>query len=87
MINLSATRPKPDRNQVVQIKQWVRESFELSEDTQVMVTELECTEEGCPPLETIIAILEGPGQTHQYKLHKALVEVVLSDVAALVKNN
>ena len=34
----------------------------------------------------IIAILEGPGQTRQYKLHKALVEVALSDVAALVKN-
>ena len=86
MINLSGTRPKYQRNQVVQIKKWAIESFELTEDTSVLVTELQCTEEGCPPLETVIAILEGPGQTRQYKLHKALVEVALSDVAALVKN-
>lgn len=86
MINLSGTRPKHERNQVMQIKQWAIESFELTEDTSVLVTELQCTEEGCPPLETVIAILEGPGQTRQYKLHKALVEVALSDVAALVKN-
>jgi hypothetical protein len=86
MINLPGTRPKNERNQVMQIKQWVLETFELTEDMSVLVTELQCTEEGCPPLETVIAILEGPGQTRQYKLHKALVEVTLLDVAALAKN-
>ncbi len=86
MINLPGTRPKNERNQVVQIKQWVFDTFELTEDMSVMVTELQCTEEGCPPLETVIAILEGPGQTRQYKLHKALAEVTLSDVAALAKS-
>lgn len=83
MINLSGDRPKRNPQQLNQIKQWVVDRFQLSDEVTVMVTELQCTEEGCPPLETVIAILEGPGQTRQYKLHKALAEVTPSDVAAL----
>ncbi len=55
MINLPGTRLKNEHNQVMQIKQWVLKTFELTEDTPVLVTELRCIEEGCPPLETVIA--------------------------------
>ncbi len=51
-----------------------------------MVAELECHEEGCPPVETVIAVLEGPGQTRQWKLHQPIESVTRDDVAGLAKN-
>jgi hypothetical protein len=40
----------------------------------VMVTELRCSEPGCPPIETVIAILS-KGANRQHKLHKRIEEV------------
>ena len=65
------------------IKAWARTLWALSDETTVMVTELECREPGCPPIETVIAVLEGPGRTTQYKIHKAADEVSQADVEAL----
>ena len=48
-----------------------------------MVTELECCEPGCPPIETVIALLKGPGNTQQYKIHKTADEIGLFDVENL----
>jgi hypothetical protein len=39
------------------VKRWVRELFMPSDEATVMVTELHCSEPGCPPLETVIATL------------------------------
>ncbi len=71
----------PDR--AACIKAWARTLWALSDETTVMVTELECREPGCPPIETVIAVLEGPGRTTQYKIHKAADEVSQADVEAL----
>jgi hypothetical protein len=73
---------RPQATQATSIKGWVAEAFSLA-DAPVLVTELRCTEEGCPPLETVIVIMDGPGQQRQYKLHKAMADVTQSDIAAL----
>jgi hypothetical protein len=65
------------------IKEWVKSVFQLDESITVMVTELQCTEPGCPPLETVIAIMDRPGMPRQYKLHKAIAEVTLADIEGL----
>ena len=39
------------------LKNAVRSRFGLEAETRVMLTELQCTEPGCPPVETVIAIL------------------------------
>ena len=69
-----------------QVKNWTAQMFQLSEEVSIMVTELRCTEAGCPPLETVIAILDRPGQPRQFKLHKALREVTPEDVQALAND-
>ncbi|OQW37767.1 MAG: hypothetical protein A4C66_12275 [Nitrospira sp. HN-bin3] len=51
-----------------------------------MVTELECREPGCPPIETVIAVLTGPGNTQQYKIHKTATEIGLSDIEKMAVN-
>lgn len=70
--------------QADRIKAWAQDVFHLNDETTVMVTELECREPGCPPIETVIAVLKGPGNTQQYKIHKPAGEISLSDVEALV---
>lgn len=71
--------------QADRIKAWTRGVFHLNDETTVMVTELECREPGCPPIETVIALLKGPGNIQQYKIHKTANEVGLSDLQALVE--
>lgn len=65
-----------------EIKTWVVEVFGLDEGTTVMVTELRCTEPGCPPLETVIALLNQ--STRQFKIHKSADEVTRSDIERIV---
>jgi hypothetical protein len=83
LLNPMNARPRIDPRQATQIKEWVTQYFGLPADTAILVTELQCTEDGCPPLETVIAILSTPGHPQSYKLHKAMVEVTVADIQAL----
>jgi hypothetical protein len=74
---------KPNPARIAQVKSWVREQLRLDEEAVVMVTELRCSEPGCPPLETVIAVLDGPGQRRQQKLHKGVAEITVEDIASL----
>jgi hypothetical protein len=79
--------PRPGRvpGRTIEIKVWAAEALGLTDDVAVMVTELRCTEPGCPPLETVVAVLGGNGPNRQYKIHKPLEEVTREDVQALAK--
>jgi len=71
-------------NRVREIRSWVRESHGIPEETTVMVTELACTEPGCPPLETVVAVLHSPGDTRQAKVPLGLADVTRDHVQAMV---
>ncbi len=85
-MNLFGGKRTIQPEQADRIKDWTREVFHLNDETTVMVTELECREPGCPPVETVIALLKGPGNTQQYKIHKTVDQIGLSDVEGLVVN-
>lgn len=78
------TKPRPARGQSARIKQWMTDYGTVPESATIMVTELACREPGCPPLETVVAVLEGG---HQWKttLHKAIDEVSEEDVRAIAQ--
>jgi hypothetical protein len=83
-MNPFGVRPRIDPGRIAEIKRWVVEVFRLTDDSAVIVTELRCTKPGCPPLEkTVIAILDQPGRPRQHKIHKALTDLILSDVSSL----
>jgi hypothetical protein len=63
-----------------QIKDWIRSDLSLSEDFSIMVTELKCSEPGCPPIETVVAILGSGSEQYQQKLHLPIEEVTESDI-------
>ena len=83
MLKFINTQKESDPRQLIEVKSWVFEAFDLSEEVSVMITQLQCTEEGCPPIETVIAIMETPGKPRQYKIHKPLAEVKQTDIVSL----
>ncbi|NJO84917.1 MAG: hypothetical protein HC828_20575 [Blastochloris sp.] len=87
MIDLFAAQPHSDPAQLAAIKRWVAAALALPDDVTVMVTELHCRESGCPPLETVIAILRPGLPPEQRKLHKAVMAITTSDIAELYAND
>ena len=65
------------------IKDWIREFITLAEEYAVLVTELKCTEPGCPPLETVIALLGPNGQKYQRKIHLPVASVTEAEVQTI----
>lgn len=53
----------------------------VDDDLTILVTELACTEPGCPPIETVIALF-GVERSVQHKIHKPMAEVDRNDVVA-----
>lgn len=81
-MDLFAAKPTPNADHVMRVKAWVAESMPLLPGSTVMVAELTCREPGCPPLETVIAVLGGAVQRKE-TLHKALAQVTAEDVRAI----
>jgi hypothetical protein len=81
-MNLFEAPTKLNAAKLIEIKSWVRSRLQLEDDAVIMVTELECSEPGCPPMHTIIAVMLGPGQNQRYKIHKPVAEVTADDIIA-----
>ena len=79
-MNLFDPKPPANSEKILQIRSWVKDRLALDEETIVMVSELRCSEPGCPPLETLIAVMDGPGQRRQFKFHKSIAEMTPNDI-------
>jgi hypothetical protein len=68
-----------------QVKRWsvsaLANSSLFSADVTLMVAEIECKEPGCPPVETIVSILD-PSNPQKVKIIKGVAAVTESDVRA-----
>ncbi|CAN5288304.1 hypothetical protein BH18ACT4_BH18ACT4_03750 [soil metagenome] len=60
--------------------QWVREELRIDDDATVTVGELASTKPGCPPLETVISVVEAGEEPFVLKIHKPIAEVDRMDV-------
>ncbi len=56
--------------------------FCAREEDHVMVNELACNEPGCPPIETVVALLRQGEPPWQVKVHKAVVDISDDDLLA-----
>lgn len=78
--------PKPASPQVTAhltaIKDQVRSLLELSEEDIVLIRQLACTEPGCPPLETVVAVLPPDGPTRSWTLHQRVDDLTPDLLAA-----
>jgi hypothetical protein len=65
------------------IKDWVRELIAPGDDVTILVSELSCSEPGCPPIETVIAVFRGRDEPSKYTIHRPSAEVTRDDIAGL----
>jgi hypothetical protein len=72
--------PKTGPGALARIRGWVRTVWDLSEDASVMVSELRCSEPGCPPVETVVLVFRAPDETFQIKLAMPAAAVTYSDL-------
>ena len=79
--------PQPDSKKISRIKGWVISLLKLDSSTTVFVTQLECREQGCPPVETVIALIEDRKKTKQKKIHKCINEIDEKDIRNLFTGN
>lgn len=61
------------------IKAWTRALLPPG-DPVISVTELACTEEGCPPRETVILVMWPAEPAWKLRVHKAMVDIVETDI-------
>lgn len=85
MFNGFISRPKADTSKIAAVREWVERAFALPSETYVTITELQCTEPGCPPLETAIIIIDAPGKNRLYKVHSSIADIQFDDIAWLVR--
>jgi hypothetical protein len=72
-------RSKVESGKVADVKQWIRETMQIDDDVMVLVTELPCSEPGCPPVETAITIIGGDLR-EVYTVHGPISELERSSV-------
>ena len=60
--------PKASAAHIGRLKDVVRSVQRIDADAPVLVQQLLCTEPGCPPLETIVAVLGPPRRTWKFPL-------------------
>jgi hypothetical protein len=77
----SQDKPKANPEKVRDIKNWVYRLLNVNPDIPISISQLTCKEPGCPPIETVIAIMTQPAK--QYKIHKAVDEIDELDICNL----
>ncbi|MBE9069327.1 hypothetical protein IQ260_22035 [Leptolyngbya cf. ectocarpi LEGE 11479] len=82
-MGLFDTSNKLSPAQLQQIKSWVYQTLALEETIPVSISQLTCTEPGCPPLETVISVMTQPPKT--YKLHQPAAEISQADVVQALR--
>ena len=67
---IGSSKPKTDLNKVRKIKEALGETLSIQNNATITVTELTCLEEGCPPVETVVALLKvGSNPLQQSLIH------------------
>lgn len=84
-MNLFNQRPpaaQPEK--VQQIKTWIYETLDLPAGSPISISQLQCHEPGCPPIETVIAIMTQPTQT--FKVHASVADISREQVQQALVN-
>ncbi|MDY6902648.1 MAG: hypothetical protein SWZ49_31945 [Cyanobacteriota bacterium] len=86
-MNLSFGRVTTDvsSQQIKQVKKWIYQYLNVDEATSISLSQLQCKEVECPPIETVISVMANPVQ--QYKIHKKIADIEDTDISNLALNS
>lgn len=62
------------------VKRWTRERFNLASGATLLVSELESTQPGFPPLATVVAFWTAERRHYHFKVFKPLEQVLEEDL-------
>jgi nitrate reductase delta subunit len=83
LLDVGLTKKSPGSSaEQERVRTWTREHFKLPDDETIMVSELPCSDPGCPPVETHVVFWTQAGRQH-FKVFKPLAEVVADDLLGL----
>ena len=77
-------RPTVASDVLARVRAWVIDAARLDADAPVLVTQLTCTELGCAPLETVVALVDGRPIPARATIHRAMADVTQDDVLRAV---
>lgn len=77
-------KPTASPEAIQRLKTWAYEALDLSTDVPISISQLQCHEPGCPPIETVIAVMTQPTQT--YKIHAAAGDISQEAVMQALQN-
>lgn len=80
LVRLNATPAVVAGVDTVALKDAVREILGLGDRHTVMVQQLACAEPGCPPVETMVAVLAAGEPPRRWTIHKPLSDVAAHEV-------
>ena len=83
-IDLFPKKPAVSAEQLQQVKDWLYEILQIDRHTIISLSQLQCQDSGCPPIQTAIAIMTIPHRV--IRIHKAIPDITYADVVqAIVK--
>jgi hypothetical protein len=77
--------PRPDAAQGQRVKGWFREALGLGEEATLAIAELRCSEEGCPDVETVVALLHAGGRQHEWHFLLPLERITRQHIAEMLE--
>ena len=67
----AANRKGPEHYAALErVQGWTRDRFRIPGDAPILVSELTCTIDGCPPLQTLVAFWTEAAERHHFKIQK-----------------
>jgi hypothetical protein len=84
-IDLFPQKPAVTSAQLQQVKDWLYEVLQIDRHTVISLSQLQCQDAGCPPIQTAIAIMTTPHRI--IRIHKAIPDITYTDVVQAIAAN
>jgi G3E family GTPase len=69
-----------------QIRYWMRQNFNFSRDVPIVIKEVPCVKDKCPPIETSIMAMEKNAPPRAFKVQKPINEITFDHIYDLIEN-
>jgi G3E family GTPase len=69
-----------------QIRYWMRQNFNFPKDVAILIKEVPCVKDRCPPIETAIMAMEPHAPPRAFKVQKPINEITFDHIYDLIEN-
>ncbi len=69
-----------------QIRYWMRQNFNFPPDVPIVIKEVPCVKDKCPPIETSIMAMEKNAPPRAFKVQKPINEITFDHIYDLIEN-